>query len=755
MNDLYGGGEGETDNMTSDFSPIAIATDELGRPRKFPMAIQGGMLEALGINMYTTIGKCLVEFVANAYDSDANKVDITIPYAAIATERERIRAEAKKKVEAHEADPFTVLLETLPDNIEIVISDDGHGMSPEDIYTKFMPLNRKRRVDENGMETRNLTESGKRNVMGRKGLGKLAGFGAAAEIAITTKRKGDDYSTTFVMDFDVLKNSTNLANIEIPATYSNDPDLNATGTTIKLRRLKCDAVKQKGDTIEDALATAFYGIDPKDFAILVNADPLAVPVALYEFEYPTEGRNEDGLFEDKLVLDGGTIELPFQYVVKFRARERGEGQEDMVIGSLPADKRGARIYCNNRLAAGPTLKGLPTGMHNFYATDYMECFVKADELDRASIDFVNTNRTELREDNEVVQNLMERVVAIMKEAVKEHGAWREKLVDRKVDDRVKTDKHLRWVQGLPKKQKKAAKSVLKAIAVTHDVDSDEFKEIAPHMMHAMNASDVLARLIHLRTDPISINKIAEHLEEWQAVERQDVVKHYRAHRSAIEGLAKLINDGEQGNSKTPRNEKELHQLLKKNPWLVRPEYGNFTSSDAQLTTTLSKVAQRLAIDEFAPPQAEIDKKGDTRPDLVFVMGNDPHRPYDIVIVELKSTTISLNYQHYQQLKDYMWDTRSWLEAEFKDRKAQVKGLLVGKMPSLQATASDQVRLLRQIEDDKGIADLQVLGLNAMLEHSRVVHMQLIDALSEEDDEEEGLDAPIAEAETAEPQAAAE
>src|SRR5690606_4181415 len=120
-----------------------------------------------------------------------------------------------------------------------------------------MPLNRKRRAVENGMETINLTEYDKRNVMERKGLGKLAGFDEAAEIAITTKRKGDDYSTTFVMDFDVLKNSTNLANIEIPATYSNDPDLNATGTTIKLRRLKCDAVKQKGDTIEDALATAF------------------------------------------------------------------------------------------------------------------------------------------------------------------------------------------------------------------------------------------------------------------------------------------------------------------------------------------------------------------------------------------------------------------------------------------------------------------------------------------------------------------
>ncbi len=756
MNDLFGmADKTETAPEKPREAPPPIETDEHGRPTRFPMAIQGGMLEALGINMYTTIGKCLVEFVANAYDSDASKVDITIPYPAIAAERARIRAEAKKKVEANEADPFTVLLETLPDNIEIVISDNGHGMSPEDVYMKFMPLNRKRRADESGKETRNLTESGKRNVMGRKGLGKLAGFGAATEIAITTKRKGDAYSTTFVMDFDMLKNSTNLANIEIPATYTPGQVESDTGTTIRLRRLKCDAVKQSGNTIEDALATAFYGINASDFTINVNEVALAAPKVLYEYEYPADGRNTDGLFEETLSLDEDMIKLPFQYVVKFRARERTDDQKDMQIGSLPADKRGARIYCNNRLAAGPTLKGLPTGMHNFYATDYMECFVKADDLDRASIDFVNTNRTELREDNEVVQALMERVVDIMKAAVKEHGTWREGLVNKKVDDRVKEDPQLKWVATLPKKQRAAAKSVLKAIAVTHDVDSDAFKEIAPHMMHAMNASDVLAKLIHLRTDPTSISKIAKHLDEWQNVERQDIVKHYRAHRNAIEGLAKLIIDGEKSGGTTPRNEKELHHLLKANPWLVRPEFSTFTSSDIQLTTTLSKVAKRLEIDEFAPPHTGIDTEGDTRPDLVFVLGNDPNKPYEVIIVELKSTTIPLNHDHYRQLQDYMWDTRSWLEAQFRDRTVQVRGLLVGKMPNINATASSQVRLLRQIEDDKGVADLQVLGLNAMLEYSRVIHVQLIAALDEEDDEEDAADPQItAPAAASEPEAVA-
>ena len=725
-----------------------IPKDVQGRPTLFAMAIQGGMLEALGINMYTTIGKCLVEFVANAHDSDATKVEISIPYAEITTERERIRAEAKKRVQQHQADPFTVLLETLPDNIEIVIADDGHGMSPEDVHKKFMPLNRKRRIDENKKETLNLTESGTRNVMGRKGLGKLAGFGAASEISITTKRRGDTYSTTFVMDYEVLRNSDNLASVTIPATYTPDQPADITGTTIRLRRLKCDAVKQSGNTIEDALAIAFYGIDPSDFAIHVNGAPLVVPEVLYEYEYPPEGKNEEGLFEEVLNLDEGMIELPFQYVVKFRAREIDEGRPHMKIGSLHVEKRGARIYCNRRLAAGPTIKGLPSGMHNFYATEYMECYVKADELDRASVDFVNTNRTELREDNEVVQRLMARVNEIMRVAVREHGYWREKLVDKKVDEKVRTEQRLKWVAMLPKKQREAAKNVLKAIAVTHDVDSAEFKEIAPHMMQAMNASDVLAKLIHLRTDPVSITKIAQHLEEWQNVERQDVVKHYKAHRTAIDALSKLIEDGVQANSKTPRNEKELHLLLKKNPWLVRPEFGNFIASDVHLKTTLSKVAQRLEIDDFAPPQTEIDSEGETRPDLVFVLGNDPTKPYEVIIVELKSTTITLNHDHYRQLQDYMWDAQSWLKGEFKDRQVVVRGLLVGRMPSIQASADSQVRLLRQMEDDKGVSPLQVLGLNAMLEYSRVVHVRLIDALDQEDDDDEfeeqvALAAPVA------------
>jgi hypothetical protein len=87
------------------------------RPDAFPMAIQGGMLEALGINMYTTIGKCLVEFVANAYDSDAASVELDIPFDRIAEARREIRAAAKAQAQSVGRTKLNVLLAPLPDDI--------------------------------------------------------------------------------------------------------------------------------------------------------------------------------------------------------------------------------------------------------------------------------------------------------------------------------------------------------------------------------------------------------------------------------------------------------------------------------------------------------------------------------------------------------------------------------------------------------------------------------------------------------------
>src|SRR3546814_4052682 len=71
----------------------------------------------------------------------------------IQSARADAKARAKDEVEKLQRDPFTVLLTPLPADIAITITDNGHGMSPDDAEQKFLPINRKRRLDANGTES--------------------------------------------------------------------------------------------------------------------------------------------------------------------------------------------------------------------------------------------------------------------------------------------------------------------------------------------------------------------------------------------------------------------------------------------------------------------------------------------------------------------------------------------------------------------------------------------------------------------------
>ncbi|MCR5876593.1 ATP-binding protein [Phenylobacterium sp. J426] len=477
------------------------------------------MLEALGINMYTTLGKCLVEFVANAYDSEAHNVTITIPHEDIEAARTKVRQAAKAEVAAGLRDRFTVLLDTLPNDLKVVIEDDGHGMSWKDVESKFLPLNRKRREGADGTESNIKSETGKRFVMGRKGLGKLAGFGAAENVEVRTKRQGETFATIITLQDSKLKGAANVTDVDIPATYEEGLDPKEQGTRITLSGLKSDAVKERLETLEETIREAFQALRPEDFLVTLNETPLVPQPPEYEFIYPAGGLDERGYASSILTIED-IGDVPLKYFVGFRPR----GQH------LPARKRGARIYCNNRLAAGPSLFKLPTGMHNFHATDYLECVVEADEFDRAGIDLINTNRTQLREDNEAVRALLEHVSQLMKAAIASHSLFR----DKQTSEKLKTDPTAqvlsRIIDTLPRKTRKPAGKLLHALANEHGVDSPAFQELAPAFINSVNATEVLVKLIEARTRPETIEKVAEHLRELSEIERIDVLKLYRGRR---------------------------------------------------------------------------------------------------------------------------------------------------------------------------------------------------------------------------------
>jgi hypothetical protein len=697
------------------------ALDDLGRPTEFRMEVQGGMLEALGINMYTSIGKCLVEFIANAYDSDATRCDVMIPFEKIEAARVIIREEAKKAVASGTKEKFKILLDPLPADIAITIADDGHGMDALSVQNKFLPLNRNRRAEAGNAAP--MSQSGKRWVMGRKGLGKLAGFGAAEHVKISTTKEGDEYATVFELRYEDLHQTRSITDYPIIPTYEPAPK-ERHGTSVTLSRLRCDALMSKRETIEDTISDNFYGIMPEDFAVHINDldNPLRPKDVFYEYSHPAVRDATDDLAPVAVELEDGE-EVHLRYVVRFRARSTDvhPPDEKRLMGHLPAKRRGARIYCNKRLAAGPSLFDTTTGVHNFLSNAYMECVVEADELDRLNvIDLVNTNRSDLRRDNDVVDRVIRKVSELMEDALRAHGNWR----DHNAEDQLRAGRTsqmiIRIVDQLPNEQRKSAHKVLVTLASISGVEGELFTETAPLIVNSLNAGRVLVRLMELTHSVEAVRDVTDSLSELASIERSDAWKLYVGRKNGIQALQLLMERGED-EWRQAKFEADLHNLLKKYPWLIRPEYTQYLTSDKEMAHVVKSISKELQIDTFA---AAGDGK---RPDLVFAL-QDIQDVHQIVVVELKSPNIPLSNEHLGQLDGYIAQIRAYVRAEV-DHEVLVRGYLIGTLPEANTKNLNQMALLEARRESR--PSTEIISIRDLLTRAYNVHSEMLQAIQKE------------------------
>jgi HSP90 family molecular chaperone len=150
-------------------------------------------IKHLGLKMYSTLPPAMAELISNAYDADASEVVIKL----------------------NEGDD---------DAKSIVITDNGDGLSYDDINDKFLVIGRNRRLDDGDKPS----EKYKRKPTGKKGLGKLALFGLANTITIRTIKEKN--LNEFVLDWEKLSQSTGVYKPE--ATIINHPVAGDNGTTI-------------------------------------------------------------------------------------------------------------------------------------------------------------------------------------------------------------------------------------------------------------------------------------------------------------------------------------------------------------------------------------------------------------------------------------------------------------------------------------------------------------------------------------------
>lgn len=119
---------------------------------KYTLTISLNVLESLGINLYSNVSAVLSEVVANSWDADAEEVRIALN----------------------------------PQLGEIAVTDNGTGMTSQDINQKYLNVGYHRRECED-----TVTPKYHRHVFGRKGIGKLALFSIANVVEVHSVKESN------------------------------------------------------------------------------------------------------------------------------------------------------------------------------------------------------------------------------------------------------------------------------------------------------------------------------------------------------------------------------------------------------------------------------------------------------------------------------------------------------------------------------------------------------------------------------------
>ena len=130
------------------------------KPEELVLTFAGNIVKHLGVQMYA--GRpvpAIAELISNSWDADATEVDVRLP------------------LDEH--------WEPTNDGHVIEVSDNGNGMSWDMVRDAYLDVGRDRRDAE-----RTDKSPGGRSLQGRKGLGKLAGFGIADTLEVQNRPSG-------------------------------------------------------------------------------------------------------------------------------------------------------------------------------------------------------------------------------------------------------------------------------------------------------------------------------------------------------------------------------------------------------------------------------------------------------------------------------------------------------------------------------------------------------------------------------------
>ncbi len=501
----------------------------------YKMTVDLNVLEHLGINLYSNIAAVLTEAVANSWDADAENVDI------------KIDPEAKW--------------------IEIV--DDGIGMSVEDMNDKYLRVGYRRREDKSQSK---CTAIG-RQVMGRKGLGKLSLFSVAKLIEVQSAKDGQAHGLR-MSEAGIQDSVKKKEPFYIPDPISSDDVTISKGTKIVLREIKRQRLGKGAIALRKRLARRFSVIgEGNNFKITIDgqsittADRGDLPVVQFIWTF---GDFEPESSSIPAVLEREVLEYQFPegqgnsrvngWIGTARYPKQLDSKEAGNLNSIVVFARG-RLFHEN------ILEKVNDG--RLY-TKYLTGQINADFLDTDDDpDIATSDRQRIQEDDPRYAELLSFLRSSYAKVEKRWTEWRQKHEVKKAKE--KSPALADWLESLPEGSRRTAETLIGKLSAIPIDDEDNRKLMYRHGILAFERMRLRGSTEELVSGIDNIDMLLSILADRDALEAslyRDIVK---SRLDAIKDFQGIVDE--------KAKEKVLQKYLFDHLWLLDPAWERATASE--------------------------------------------------------------------------------------------------------------------------------------------------------------------------------
>lgn len=617
-------------------------------------------IDHLGVKLYSSFPPVIAELVSNSYDADAKKVDVIIDY----------------------------------DDKEVKVIDDGNGMSFEEINNNFLIIGRNRRIDENN----DLSPKFKRPVTGKKGLGKLAVFGIAEEIEITSVK--NFVKNKFIMNYNDIKerkfdNGSYRPRI---VTFNEDTD-EPNGTQFIIRNITKNNITDI-ETLAESLSGKFNFFDDNFITSLKK-------VVCTEEDANAEGELSNNtiivtneLYHNRLNKEF-SWEFPKDFTELISNNVKLKFLNDVgVTGHIftnktPLQKKhtGFILYARNKLVQDKSFFDERSNdrFHSYVSGYFQVDFVDNDNLQ----DYVSTDRRSLLWDqNEDISKLKEGLDELTR---KINYKWRE---NRKSDQETKINEVIgnHFYDEVSPADKIILQRFQKQMTSNIEYDDGAVEKVAELMtslkkqLHFEYFKNYVSKISE---DDITIEEIEEISQDWEQIEIYEMSKIAMGRIETINRFEHFINNNA---SET----KEIQPFLERFPWILDPRMTKF---DREVTFS------RILKEKF--PDQELEERN-RRIDFMC-----SHVNGTVHIIELKRPNIKLSSKEINQAIDYQ-NFLTKTRTEITD----IKTFLVSDNISMNSTEEVIYNALNMQ------GKLTIRTYTDMLQEARHYHKQFLDAIEQ-------------------------